>query len=81
LELTERIQIVLSTFIISEIAIPEGSIAITKRRRAITRGVDYKKLAGIRTNIARLPIKGSLTKAKAKAKAKARGEDMTEISE
>jgi hypothetical protein len=77
LELTERIQVVPSISIIFEIAIPEGPIAITKRRRVIIRGVDYKKLAGIRTNVARLFTKGSLTKAKAKA----RDEDVIEISE
>ena len=75
--MTERIQIVLSISIISEIVIPEGPIVITKRRRVITRGVDYKKLAGIRTNVARSPTKGSPTKAKAKA----RDEDVVEISE
>jgi hypothetical protein len=77
LELTERIQVVPSISIIFEIATPEGFIAITKRRRATIRGVDYKKLAGIRTNVARSPTKGSLIKAKAKA----RGEDVIEISE
>jgi hypothetical protein len=66
-----------SNGITSEIATPEGPIATTKRRRATTRGVDYKKLVGIRTNVTRSPTKGSPTKAKAKA----RGENVSEISE
>jgi hypothetical protein len=60
-----------------EIVTPEGPIATTKRRRATTRGVDYKKLVSIRTNVTRSPTKGSPTKAKAKA----RGENVSEISE
>jgi hypothetical protein len=75
--LIERIQIVPSISIISEIGTLEGPIVTTKRRRAIIRGVGYKKLAGIRTNVARSLIKGSLIKAKAKA----RDEDMIEIEE
>jgi ribosomal protein S12 len=63
--------------IISEIGTLEGPIVITKRRRVIIRGVNYKKLAGIRTNVARSFTKGSLIKAKAKA----RDEDVIEISE
>jgi ribosomal protein S12 len=77
LELIERIQIVPSIPITSEIETLEGPIVITKRRRVIIRGVDYKKLAGIRTNVARSLTKGSLIKAKAKA----RDEDVIKISE
>ena len=77
MELIERIQIVPSILITSEIGTLEGPIVITKRRRVIIRGVDYKKLAGIRTNVARSLIKGLLIKAKAKA----RDEDVIEISE